>query len=293
MLRTFSKPTTFDEQKIKDLEHELEMARWDIINLMPENRRKILMSFFHCESRSETYGWKEKITEELIGTAEVIGSPFGDRAYCPLCGDGSSSGYERGYSLPIGLTRHLTGWGRTRECTVVKAASAIARDFWNDKFSPAEREQDTEKAELLVKRRASELLFNVAPERAPLLFDERLYFGGVPRNQEEMTWAEQRLGDLGFRTVTSDKVRSYIDEQEHYIVYADLRVKGRIDFAAYRRRASKRAGAKPSLRAIGTFRIPDIWKNDLLKKYQEWIGKTTAELIERPPRVEPPIDEKT
>jgi hypothetical protein len=276
MTRAYPAPTTPDEQKIKRLEDELERARWDIIDLMPEKRRKILMSFFHCESRDDTYRWEGKITEELIGEAEVIGSPFGDRAYCPLCGDGSSSGYERGYSIPVGLTRHLTGWGRTRECAVVRAASAIARDYWNKKFSPTEREQEAKNADLLAKRKASEMLFLADPSGQPKLFDERLHFGNESRDKEEMTWAEKRLSDLHFRVLTVDRVRSYVDERDEIFVYADPRAKGAIEFSAYMRRGSKSKSSRPKFSRIGSFRLPDRWKNDLGKKYEGWLAMLTA-----------------
>jgi hypothetical protein len=283
MPRTYAPPINHNEQTIRDLESELYVARQAIIDLMPEQQRQILWSFFRCESREDTYVWKDKIAEELIGTAEVIRSYNSDRAYCPLCGDGSSSGYEPGYSVPVGLTRHLTGWGRVRECPVVAAASAIARNYWNEKFAPAEREQKAKNADLLVQRRSSEILFLVDPNGKPVLFDEKSYFGSGARSREEMSWAEKRLNDLHFRTLTVDRVKSYIDEQDRYLVYADPRAKGRIEFTAYVRPALKKTkGAKVKYRSIGTFRIPDTWKNDLFKKYKDWVVKATAELIERP-----------
>lgn len=273
MPRTYLTSTAENEEKIRHLERELDAMRWDIINLMPEQKRKILMSFFHCESRSETYLWQDTISDQLVGTAEVISSVLGDRAYCPLCGDGSSSGYVGGYSIPIGLTRHLTGWGNIRRCTVVAAASAIARDHWNEKFAPAERTRDATNAALVAKRKDTETLFLNAPNGEPCLLDERLY-SGTARTAEEMTWAEQRLRDLGFGISIVGRVKSYIDEREEIVVYADPRAKGRINFTAYLRKAPKKA-ARPqlNLRHIGTYYIQDTWKNDLSTKYQGWVAR--------------------
>jgi hypothetical protein len=172
----------------------------------------------------------------------------------------------------------LTGWGESYECTVVAAASALARDYWNAKFSPTEQEEHAKTAELLAKRRASESLFAISPGKSSYLFDEDLC-GGAPRTKEEMAWAEQRLSGLGFRTVVVDRVTSYIDEHEQYVVYADPRAKGRIDFAVYLWRLPKKAGAKSSVRAIGTYRIPDAWKNNLVEKYQKWVGDAASKLI--------------
>jgi hypothetical protein len=264
------------DQKIRDLEDELYRARQAIIDLMPEQKQSILMSFYECESRQEAYAWREKIAAELIGTAEVIRSYNSDRACCPLCGDGSSSGYEPGYGVPVGLTRHLTGWGRVRECRVFAAASAIAHDYWNKKFSPAEREQEAKNADILAKRKTTEMLFLADPSGQPKLFQERLLFGNERRNNDEMTWAEKRLGDLQFRVLTADRVRSYVDERDEIIVYADPRAKGAIEFNAYRRRASKSKSSRPKFSRIGTLRLPDRWKNDLGKKYDEWLAMLTA-----------------
>jgi hypothetical protein len=283
MHAAFRAPRTPDQEKIKDLETELYLARHAIINLMARQKRDILMSFYRCESRTETYAWKQTIAEKLVGTAEVISFGSSKRAYCPLCGDGSSSGHEPRYSLPLGLTRHLTGWGRSRECTVVAAALALARDYWNREFSPAERERDAKKTELLATRRASERLFAIGPSKSPYLSDEGLA-GGAPRTEEEATWAEQRLSGLGFRTVVVDRVVSYIDEHEQYVVYADPRAKGGINFAAYLRQAPKKAGAKAKLRAIGAYRIPDTWKVNLAEKYQKWVSEATSTIGGSPVR---------
>jgi hypothetical protein len=135
MSKTYATSKEDTEQKIRNLESELYVARRVIIHLMPERGRKILMSYYDCESLQETYGWKDKIAEQLVEMAEPIGPPYAERAYCPLCGEGSSSGRDQGYSIPLGLTRHLTGWGRSYECKVVAAASALARSHWEDKFS--------------------------------------------------------------------------------------------------------------------------------------------------------------
>jgi hypothetical protein len=276
MPAAYSAMSTAYDKKISDLENELYLSRRAIIELMPEQKRKILTSFYECESRQETHAWRDKIAEELIGTAEVIRSYNSDRACCPLCGDGSSSGYEHGYSVPVGLTRHLTGWGRVRECSVAAAAFAIARDYWNKKFSPTEREQQAKNADLLAKRKTTEMLFLADPSGQPKLFDEKPDYGNESRDKDEMTWAEKRLSDLHFQVLTVDRVRSYVHEHDEISVYADPRAKGEIGFSAYRRRASKSKSSQPKFSRIGTFRLPDRWKNDLRKKYDEWLATLAA-----------------
>lgn len=135
MRKTYATSKEDTEQKIRDLENELYVARSVIIHLMPARGREILMSYYDCASLQDTYGWKDKIAEQLVEIAEPLALPYADRAYCPLCGEGSTSGRDLGYSIPLGLTRHLTGWGRSYECKVVVAALALARNHWKEKFS--------------------------------------------------------------------------------------------------------------------------------------------------------------
>src|SRR5919109_626875 len=191
------------DKKIQRLEEELYSARSAIIRLMSDDKQRILYSFYQCQTRQEAYAWLDRIANELIAMAEPFPREhslyFSERAYCLLCGEGSSSPYESGYSLPEGLRRHLTGWGsNVKQCVVTNAAYELARDYWNSKFREAEQREQTERAILLANRRENETLYEVVPNRDPLLIDE-LRYGTTVRNEKEMDWAEQRLIDLGFR----------------------------------------------------------------------------------------------
>ena len=279
MARTHGSLRTPEQDEIRQLKDELFFARLTIISLMPERQRRILESYSGCVTRDDTYRWENRIAEELLAMVAVIPTFSGDRAYCPLCGEGSSSGYDEGYSLPVGLTRHLTGWGRSRRCAVIAAAAALARDSWNFRFARAEQEQAAKKAELLVERKASELLFLLGPNSKPVLYDEGISSWHRLRNTDEMAWAEQRLNELGFKVSAVDRAKSYVDEQERYIVYADPRRKGEIALAAYARLAPTKAkGARPRFKTLGIFCIPDRWKNEIPKKYQAWVQQVTSAL---------------
>jgi hypothetical protein len=265
------------DETIKHLRRELENSRIAFIEIMPDDMRTLLWSYFRCESRQEAYAWPKKIAEELVSMAEAIKSPFGERAICPLCRSEGGSQYETGYSLPIGLVRHLTGFGNVRECPVMSAARAVARDYWNEKFSPAERLADAEKTKVLQKRLATETLFSPGPDAKPELYDNKSVFA-APRNPDERMLALSRLEALHFHPIKVGNVESFVDDRVDYIIYADPRVKGNIDFKAYRRLASSTAKeAKAKFALIGNFRIPDRWKNDLDRKYQEWLTTTIAD----------------
>jgi hypothetical protein len=54
------------------------------------------------------------------------------RAYCPLCGASANAPYRLGYSIPIGLERHLCGTRGSRMCAVFAAAHDNAADHARD-----------------------------------------------------------------------------------------------------------------------------------------------------------------
>lgn len=237
---------------------------------MSERNRRILLSFSACESRKDTYAWKETVAEKLIDLAEVSDDAFSRRAVCPLCGRGPDTPYETGFTVPIGLSRHLIGWGQVRECIVVAAASALAQEHWNGKFSKAECEANRNLTTKVAQRKNQEEMYVTSPGAAPLLLDEGLRFGRTPRNKEQMSRAENRLRELDFQIQTVDNVRSYVDDQGEIVVYADPRGSDEIEFRAYRCSAPKSTKSRAKLSFLGTFLIPDRWKNDLKKKYDKW-----------------------
>ncbi len=61
--------------------------------------------------------WEKDVTEQVILATEP--DQF-RRAVCPLCRRGDD------FSYPLGLERHLTGWGRANRCAVMEAAREMA-----------------------------------------------------------------------------------------------------------------------------------------------------------------------
>jgi hypothetical protein len=177
-----------------------------IINLMPKNVQEILRSYSGCQPRDETHSWTDDVAKKVIALAKVPpeeSSRYGrDRAYCPLCGDGSSSPYQRGFSVPEGLRRHLIGWGQTRQCDVTHAAEMLARPYWHEQFHATEVAERTEQQTAVSQRRGTETLYRTAPDLEPKLIDGGLGFLSKPRNKTELVWAEQRLVSLGFQIAT-------------------------------------------------------------------------------------------
>lgn len=122
------------QAQIQQLRDDLYMARRAIIELMSPEAQWILESHYNRPEGQSVWQWAESIAEKVIDLCEDVqqtrhgGEPIGaPRAYCPLCGDGSQSFYEKGFALPTGLYRHLIGYGNMRQCDVISAAIALAK----------------------------------------------------------------------------------------------------------------------------------------------------------------------
>ena len=121
--------------KIRRLEDELFFAREAIIHLVPPAAREVLIGHRRCQSREELLRWFPLAAETIVEMADAVPPPTCQgypidhaRAKCPLCGQGPESPYYQGYALPEGLTRHLRGTHRSRQCDVFGAAEALARN---------------------------------------------------------------------------------------------------------------------------------------------------------------------
>lgn len=129
------------EDLVRLLAAELEEARWNMLDLMPDGMRQLLKSFRDCESPAAARGWLERIAGDLIASAEPLKrtteSSAPARARCPLCRGGtqSRSPQDEGYSLPEGLRRHLIGFSNVRQCVVTTAALQLAEAHWRREFT--------------------------------------------------------------------------------------------------------------------------------------------------------------
>jgi len=128
-------------RKIRLLKDDLYMARRTIVELMPEKARSILNSYYETKSKEDWYRWPDQAAEQIIELCTDVtqrtyqGYLYEERAKCPLCGDGPQSFYDGhvGFKLPEGLRRHLTGYGRSRECSVFGAVRALGREHYQDR----------------------------------------------------------------------------------------------------------------------------------------------------------------
>ncbi len=87
-----------------------------------------LLNIGCAETNKEVSIKENELIEAVLDSPfpEKVISFFGDeRAPCPICGETPQQD-GRGFSLPIGLERHLRGHG-TRGCVVLRAVVRLAR----------------------------------------------------------------------------------------------------------------------------------------------------------------------
>jgi hypothetical protein len=258
------------EADLKKAEEKLYEAYHTIVELMDQPFQDFLKGFYLCQSREDTYGWAGQVTERIIEHTKPLpaneGSYFGPRAYCPLCKEGSSAAYEAGFTLPEGLRRHFQGWGNMRQCRVMHAALALANKTWDRDFAAQDKADEEMRQQIKAQRLRTETLYQSAPNGTPKLLDDGSFLFR-PRTPEQLSWAEKRLTDLGFKVRVDGNVKSYIDERDEVVVYADPTSPSKIEFRAYKVPIQKRGMQQP----LNSFYIPDWWINDLKLKYERWL----------------------
>lgn len=270
MSKPYPPQLEIDPAQYKKVLSDLQSARRTILELMGPELNFVLESYTSCETRVDAQSWESLVAETVIEQAKVLpadeGSYWRDRAYCPLCQQGSHSFYEGGYALPEGLRRHLVGWGNSQQCPVMEAAMELARDYWKKRFHA---EEEAEKAARLMAkeyRLKSEILYLTKPNAPPKLLEHDSHFFN-DRNQDQIQWAEARLSYLGFRVLLDGNVKTYIDDREKLIVYADLTPATKIVLRAYQKPLPKRGSPSP----INIYEVRDQWKHDLKAKYENWL----------------------
>lgn len=272
------------EQEIRGLQRDLYSTRQTIVDLMPDYYRSILESYHKCEAEIERLRWQNRVADEVVSRlSDLLKQPGIHRSKehvpCPLCGGLPDFYYSRGFTFPLGLHRHLTGWGNTHQCKVMDAVMGLAHGSWERKFGETDRLERIRETEELAERRETELLYLISPDNEPRLVDESFLPGlplDAPRDTDRLRWAEKRLVNMGFEIRTKDRIRSYEDEHDSFVVFADPREEGRISFLVFKKPLPKNLTSKRRSRkhitSMGEFYILDTWHVDLKGKYQKRIA---------------------
>ena len=268
---------------IRNLKDELHMAQRTVIELMPSAEQSILSSHHQCVTISDTNGWLQNISEDLIALAlplrRVAQFQIGDRAMCPLCGGEAQSRYEHGFALPDGLRMHLEGSGNARQCPVITAACGLADSHWDDEFGERGSAARAQFELAQEERRSKETQYLVNPYLPARLVDEGLRYRSI-RDVDGLAWASERLAAMGFVRSLSKKVVSYVKPTPNSLVYADPRRQGVLQFAVL---------LKPTVDGLNQwqkrkvpvhrFEMADSRRHDLEKTCDDSIASAVRELL--------------
>ena len=268
----FNKPTD-----IQMLEEALQIARRDILNLAPAEFRSILDSFKDCHSRTDLDGWEESIARAIVARAAPMHAGTQSQwllshAFCPLCRGAPQTtyGHGLGFKLPEGLRRHLVGYGKTAQCSVMFAARSLARKAWSDRIlaggADAQRESVHGPGSGAGEPESQRPDGSAVPETvAPS--DARPKQG--PRS---LDWAEQRLLNIGFQRIdvngALDYVKTFTYAQGTFVVHADPTHARRIAFRISR--AFQTDHGRPKI--LRSFSVSDWWVSQLLEKVLLHVG---------------------
>lgn len=126
-------PLPDERDRIIDrLKGELYLARYALIELMPDPQRDLLEASHFCRSMADLDAWSRWAIDGLVRLADTrpgpqMGGAVGTvRAKCPLCGRGAQTPYSEGFLVPVGMHRHLDGSHGSRRCSVFGAAFDLA-----------------------------------------------------------------------------------------------------------------------------------------------------------------------
>ncbi len=256
------------ERSTERLQDELDRARHAVVELLPREIRVLVDQRYECQTRTEARAKVNEIIDAIVERSPrvegVATAWHAERAWCLLCGGGSSALYEQGFAVPEGLRRHLEGSYNTQHCIVMEQIEGLLRDYFDSRFLQKEEDDWRNEQARLAERRRTELVVRAEFSGAPKLLDELLW--KQPRTSEELLDAEGRLTTLGFARSQNGNVVTYTEEQADYIVYADPRERGVIQFVVYAKPLPKRETTRPKKEA--GFSMPDTWKHDLLGKYR-------------------------
>jgi hypothetical protein len=138
----------------------------------------------------------------------------------------------------------------------------------DSQFLQKEENERLDEQAKLAERRKTEMVFKSELGRSPQLLDETTW--KQSRTAEQLLKSENRLKKLGFMRSQDGNVVAYTNEQPDYVVYADPRELGRIQFAVYAKPLARRGTGTPKTQAW--FSLPDTWTRDLLAKYHKKLG---------------------
>lgn len=249
------RPVLYDENRIKNLEKQLEELREELIEVAPRKYFESLSwhAVWSIHNRDTFYEWYRKLVSDVIKAAgekhkqehdDRICTYSGCRVFCPLCGRGTESFTgTQGFILPGGLEMHLHGSRVKKRCIVMQLAEERAKE-----------------------RLKEQRRFRIEYYGAPVLINEALpsRCHGDVRNDDQLKWAENRLKEMGFRIEDDEETNTkcYILQNLYGHVLADPRCIGEIVFYMYQKPLKD---DKP----VVTFHLSDRLCKDLKAQFKK------------------------
>jgi hypothetical protein len=180
--------------------------------------------------------------------------------------------------VPLGLERHLHGGGNCYQCGVMREVVRLARQYWHDTYHEQNETERIAAEQRINEREKSETLYRTGPGDEPKLIEKGLWSLKGARSLEQLTWAEQRLDELGFKITMDGNVKSYIREHDAVTVYADPRGNREIAFLAYKKLLPGQRLTPRHAAELSRFSLSDAWKHKLLSKYESFVAHTETRL---------------
>lgn len=118
-----SKRSSLEEERMKQMRDEIFRLRRAVLSFVPDPYRRLLVPP-HQFTLEEGRDWDEDVARQII---ELVKPNEHGVSPCPLCGDKPQSFGSLGFSIPVGLERHLLGLNGSRECSVMYAAKGAHR----------------------------------------------------------------------------------------------------------------------------------------------------------------------
>lgn len=126
-------------KEVERLKNKLNHFHHFILCSLPRELRSLLGDY---DLGGNWDTWSRKVVERVVGLSLVKTEGMGyssDRGLCPLCQRGAEHQGLDGYTIPIGLTRHLAGTHGVQQCEVMEAADELAGDHFRWEEEKARR----------------------------------------------------------------------------------------------------------------------------------------------------------
>jgi hypothetical protein len=117
------------------MREEMYLLRRTVLSLVSEPFRRLIDPPYNF-TQEEGRRWDHDVVNKIV---QLVEPDAQGRTACPLCGDLTQT-FGVGYSVPVGLERHLLGSHNSKGCDVMHAAKGLLRvrhrELYPDDYGP-------------------------------------------------------------------------------------------------------------------------------------------------------------